>query len=77
MNWMKKSSDTFDVRLQNMQKKRGKKGEKRIGVTVLLIRKNDVETKWIVASADAKFTEKEIREAVNFQEKFFKSQIIF
>ena len=36
-----------------------------------IIRKNDIETKWVLAPTDAKFTEKEIREAVNFQERFF------
>ena len=36
-----------------------------------IIRKNDIESKWVVAPTDAKFTEKEIREAVNFQERFF------
>lgn len=36
-----------------------------------IIRKNDIETKWVVASENDKFTENEIRSAVNFQERFF------
>ena len=41
-----------------------------------IIRENDNETKWVVASDKTKFTEKEILEAVNFQEKFFKINVI-
>ncbi|MBE6532975.1 MAG: inorganic pyrophosphatase [Ruminococcaceae bacterium] len=45
-------------------------------VIAQIIRKNDVETKWVVASEDAKLTEKEIRNAVNFQEKFFEIKVL-
>lgn len=39
-------------------------------------RRDDVEDKWVVAPTDLYFTEDEIRRAVDFQEKFFDSEII-
>ncbi|MBQ8497510.1 MAG: inorganic pyrophosphatase [Clostridia bacterium] len=40
-------------------------------VIAIIHRKNDVENKWVVAHENANFTEKEILEAVYFQEHFF------
>lgn len=52
-------------------------------VVAVIVRKNDVETKWVVApiyAGDAryapKYTKEQIASAVNFQEKFFDIEII-
>lgn len=52
-------------------------------VIAVIVRKNDVETKWVVApiyAGDAryapKYTKEQIASAVNFQEKFFDIEII-
>lgn len=37
---------------------------------------DDVEDKWIVAPINMSFTREQIGELVNFQEKFFKTEII-
>lgn len=44
-------------------------------VIAIIRRKNDVEDKWVTAPEDAVFTEKEIRDAVHFQEQFFDTEI--
>ncbi len=41
-----------------------------------VIRKNDNETKLVVAAEGESFSEEEILSALNFQEKFFDSRII-
>lgn len=47
-----------------------------IGKVIAIIhRNNDIEEKWVVASLDMTFTEKEIYELVKFQEKYFESVI--
>lgn len=52
-------------------------------VIAVIVRKNDIETKWVVAPVyggvspyTPKFTKEQIAEAVNFQEKFFDIEII-
>lgn len=45
-------------------------------VVAVIVRKNDVETKWVVAPIGTRFTREEIEKAVNFQEKFFDIEII-
>lgn len=52
-------------------------------VIAVIVRKNDVETKWVVAPVYGgvspyipKFTKEQIAEAVNFQEKFFDIEIV-
>ena len=45
-------------------------------VIAIIHRIDDVEDKWIVAPDGVAFTEKEIAQAVNFQEKYFKTEII-
>ncbi len=45
-------------------------------VVAIIHRYDDVEEKWVVAPEGVAFTKEEINEAVNFQEKFFKSEII-
>lgn len=49
-------------------------------VIAVIVRKDDVETKWVVAPMyginSPKFTKEQIAEAVNFQEKFFDIEII-
>ena len=47
------------------------------GVVIAVIhRLNDVEDKWIVAPAGIEFTKEEIMKEVEFQEKYFKTDII-
>ena len=41
-----------------------------------IVRDDDNESKWVVAPIGMKFTESEILDKVNFQEKFFKSRIL-
>lgn len=45
-------------------------------VIAVVVRHNDVETKWIVARHGETFTKEEITQAVGFQEKYFDSEII-
>lgn len=45
-------------------------------VVAIIQRKEDVEEKWVVASKGSQFTAKQIKEAVNFQEKYFQTKII-
>ena len=45
-------------------------------VIAILHRKNDCEDKWVVAPEGMYFTKEQISEAVDFQEKYFKSEII-
>ena len=48
-----------------------------VGTVIAIIhRKNDWEDKWIVAPEGVPFTADEIMSAVNFQEKYFESEII-
>ena len=44
-------------------------------VIAIIHRENDVEHKWIVAPDGVTFTRDEIRDAVHFQEQYFKSKI--
>ena len=45
-------------------------------VIAIIHRIDDVEDKWVVAPEDAKFTKDEIIKQVEFQEKFFRTEII-
>ena len=45
-------------------------------LVAVIHRLDDTEDKWVVAPTDLFFCEDEIREAVKFQEKYFKSEII-
>lgn len=45
-------------------------------VIAIIHRLNDNEDKWVMAPDNYKFTIKEIKELTNFQEKYFKIQII-
>lgn len=45
-------------------------------VVAVVHRFNDVEDKWVVAREGSEFTKEEIEKAVEFQEKFFDSEII-
>lgn len=45
-------------------------------VIAIINRKNDIEDKLIVCDKNANYTKDEIKELVNFQEKYFKSKII-
>lgn len=44
-------------------------------VIAVIHRYDDVEEKWVVAPEGMSFTEEDIRDAVYFQEKYFKSEI--
>ena len=44
-------------------------------VIAVIHRKNDVESKWVVAPENKSFTKEEIAEAVYFQEKYFDIEI--
>ncbi len=47
-----------------------------IGVVVAVIhRLNDVEDKWVIAPEGVEFTKEEIMKEVEFQEKYFKTEI--
>ncbi len=48
----------------------------RAKIIAVIDRLNDVENKFVAASENYKFTETKIRNAVWFQEKFFKTKII-
>ena len=45
-------------------------------VIAIVVRHNDVETKWVVAPLGMNFSKKEISEAIWFQEQFFQFEII-
>lgn len=40
-------------------------------IIAIIHRKDDIEEKWVVAPGNASFSEEEIKQAVNFQEKYF------
>lgn len=44
-------------------------------VIAIINRKDDVEEKWVVAPIGTRFTSKQIKKAVNFQEKYFDYEI--
>ena len=44
-------------------------------IIAIIHRFDDVEEKWVVAPEDVSFTKKEIMQQVEFQEKYFKSEI--
>ncbi|MGN0675496.1 MAG: inorganic pyrophosphatase, partial [Oscillospiraceae bacterium] len=47
------------------------------GKIIAIIRRlDDVEGKWVVAPENLIFTKEEIKNAVNFQEKYFHSEIL-
>lgn len=51
--------------------------EKFTGEIIAIVhRRDDVEEKWIVAPKGMSFTEKEIREQIQFQEQYFDSEIL-
>ena len=45
-------------------------------VIAVIRRADDVETKWIVAPEEKSFTAGEIAQAVDFQERYFQSEIL-
>ena len=45
-------------------------------VIAIIHRFDDVEEKWVVASENSSFTKEQIIEQVDFQERYFKSEII-
>lgn len=45
-------------------------------IIAIIHRFDDVEEKWVVAPEDITFTKEEIAKAVNFQEKYFHSEIL-
>ena len=45
-------------------------------VIAIIHRENDCENKLVVAPSDSSFTDEEILNAVNFQEKFFKIKLV-
>lgn len=48
-----------------------------VGKIIAIIHRNDdVEEKWVVAPENSSFTKDEITEQVNFQEQYFKSEVI-
>jgi inorganic pyrophosphatase len=48
-----------------------------IGVVIaIVIRNDDIESKWVVAPAGISYTKSEITEMISFQEKYFQSEII-
>ena len=51
--------------------------EKFEGIVVAVIHRfDDIEEKWVVAPENVHFSKDEISEAVEFQERFFKTEII-
>lgn len=51
--------------------------EKFSGKIIAIIKRfNDVENKWVAAPDGKSYTKKEIEEAVNFQEKYYKTEVI-
>lgn len=45
-------------------------------VIAIIHRLDDIEDKWVVAPENTAFTEREIAEKVQFQEQYFRSEII-
>ena len=45
-------------------------------VIAIIHRFDDVEEKWVVAAEDCSFTKEQIIEQVDFQERYFKTEII-
>lgn len=45
-------------------------------VIAIIHRRNDIEDKWVVSANNTLFSAEEIMDKVNFQEKFFNSEII-
>ena len=45
-------------------------------VVAVIVRKNDVETKWVVGSPGKTYTKEQIAKAVHFQEKYFDIEIL-
>lgn len=45
-------------------------------VIAIIHRFDDVEEKWVVASENSSFTKEQIMQQVDFQERYFKSEII-
>ena len=45
-------------------------------VIAVIIRTNDIETKWVVAPIGTNYTKEQISQAVYFQEQYFNSQIL-
>ena len=45
-------------------------------VIAVIVRENDVETKWVVAPEGINFSQKQIADAVNFQEQYFRITIL-
>ncbi|WP_242870472.1 inorganic diphosphatase [Pseudobutyrivibrio xylanivorans] len=44
-------------------------------IIAIVHRKDDVEEKWVVCPEDKFFTKVEIKEQINFQEKYFQSEV--
>ena len=51
-------------------------GEYEGKIIAIVHRLNDIEDKWVVAPKGAHYTKEEIAKQIEFQEKFFKSEII-
>lgn len=48
-----------------------------VGVVIaIVVRRNDVESKWVVAPVGMNFSKEEISDMIRFQEKYFQSEII-
>ena len=45
-------------------------------VIAIIVREDDVETKWVVAPEGAHFAKKQIADAVKFQEQYFRTTIL-
>ena len=45
-------------------------------VIAVVIRRDDIEVKWIVAPVGVNFSKKEIKDMIRFQEQYFQSEII-
>ena len=45
-------------------------------VIAIIHRFDDIEEKWVVASENSSFTKEQIMQQVDFQERYFKSEII-
>jgi inorganic pyrophosphatase len=45
-------------------------------VIAIVIRKDDVECKWVVAPVGVSYTKSEISDLISFQERYFQSEVI-
>lgn len=45
-------------------------------VVAVIVRQNDVETKWVVAPSGSNYTKQQIEQAVHFQEKYFQISVV-